>query len=55
MKATLIKTLKHGSKTISGEVVRRGLGSITLSIIDTKGSRSMKTFKESNYTVKCYD
>lgn len=54
MNAILVKPLKRGNKTISGEVIRRGLGTITLAIIDKNGSKSMKTFKESDYTVKCY-
>ena len=52
MIATLIKPLKNGTKTINGEVVRRGLGTITLAVIDKNGSKSLKTFKELDYTVR---
>ena len=53
MRATLIKTLRKGTKQITGDVMRRGLGTITLVVTDSNGSRSMKTFKESDYTVRC--
>jgi len=54
MKAILVKSIKNANKTITGDVVRRGLGTITLVITDKNGSRSIKTFKESDYTVKIY-
>lgn len=54
MNAILVKPLKKSNKTISGEVIRRGMGTITLAIIDKNGNKSIKTFKESSYTVKCY-
>lgn len=54
MTATLVKTLRKGNKTIHGEVLRRGLGTITLAVIDKNGSKSVKTFKESDYVVRCH-
>lgn len=54
MNAVLTKSLKKGTKTIYGKVLRRGLGTITLAVPDRKGSDSIKTFKEENYTVRTY-
>ena len=54
MNATLTKSLKSGTKTIFGKVIQRGLGKITLVITDSNGSRNIKSFKESDYTVRCY-
>ena len=51
MTATLYKALKHGTKEIHGQVIRRGLGTITLIQIDRNGSQSLKTYKEADYTV----
>jgi len=51
MTATLTKPLKRGVKTIVGQVISRGLGVITLTVLDTKGGKSIKRFKESDYAV----
>lgn len=51
MQAILTKALKHGSKTIYGQVLRRGIGTITLAITDQSGNKSIKTFKESDYVI----
>jgi hypothetical protein len=53
MIATLFKPLKQGVKEIHGQVMRRGIGTITLIIMDSKGGQSIKTYKESDYTVIC--
>lgn len=55
MNAILTKTLKSGSKQIFGQVLRRGMGTITLCINQKDGNKSIKTFKESDYTVKTYE
>ena len=55
MKAVLTKTLKSGTKTISGQVIQDGIGRITLAVIDKDGSRSIKGFKKSDYTIKYLD
>lgn len=54
MQAILTKPLKHGVKTITGTVLCRGLGVITLLVADAKGGHSTKRFKESSYTVTLY-
>jgi hypothetical protein len=53
MTATLFKSLKSGTKEIHGQVMRRGMGTITLILTDKNGAQSLKTYKESDYTVVC--
>jgi len=54
MKAVLIKALKHGTKTISGDVLQQGMGYITLAVTDINGSKSVKRFKLADYSVRTY-
>lgn len=54
MNAILTKSLKKGTKTIYGKVLRRGLGTITLLVPDGKGSDNIKQFKEDDWTVRTY-
>lgn len=54
MKAILTKPLKSGVKTITGDVLSRGIGTITLVVFDQKGSSSIKRFKESDYVVRVF-
>jgi hypothetical protein len=52
MNATLVKTLKSGTKTITGQVLQDGMNRITLVVTDKKGSRSIKGFRKSDYTIR---
>ncbi len=51
MNATLVKTLKSGTKTITGQVLQNGMNRITLVVTDKKGNRSIKGFKKSDYII----
>jgi hypothetical protein len=55
MKAALTKMTKTGTKTIYGDILQRGLGAITLAVTENNGSKSIKRFKEADYTVHCYE
>lgn len=49
--ASIVKPLKRGTKTITGEVMRNGLGIITLWVIDKNGSGAMQTYRKDRYKV----
>ena len=51
MTVILTKPLKHGVKTITGELIVSGVGRITLAVQDSKGSKSVKSFRLADYTV----
>jgi len=51
MIATLIKPLKTGNKKITGQVIQDGFDRITLVVIDKYGSKNIKGFKKSAYTI----
>lgn len=50
MTAIVINTANHNKK-YSGEIMRRGMGTITLYLWDKKGSSMFKTFNESKWAV----
>ncbi|MNC56604.1 hypothetical protein D3C75_1062140 [compost metagenome] len=50
-KAILTKSLKKGIKTITGQVIRETFDKISLVVIDSKGSSSIKSFKKSDYAI----
>jgi hypothetical protein len=52
MNATIIKSLKSGSKAITGQVLQDGANRITLAIIDKNGNKHIKGFAKSNYTIR---
>ena len=52
MNATLVKSLKSGSKVITGQVLQNGIGRITLVVIDKKGSKRIKGFSKSDYVIR---
>jgi hypothetical protein len=54
MVAVLTKINKSGIKTISGDVIQNGMGYITLAIIDKSGSKQIKRYKTSDYTVRIH-
>jgi hypothetical protein len=55
MKAVLTKSLKSGTKTITGQVIQDGIGRITLAVTEKNGSRNIKGFKKSDYTINYLD
>jgi hypothetical protein len=54
MTAILTKPLKKGIKTISGQLIQNGSTHITVCVMDDKGSKSIKRFKCSDYTIKIF-
>ena len=52
MNATLIKSLKSGTKTITGQVLQDGMNKITLAVVDRNGNKSIKGFTKSDYTIR---
>lgn len=52
MNATLVKTLKSGTKTITGQVLQDGMNKITLAVVDRSGNKSIKRFTKSDYTIR---
>ena len=52
MKAVIVKPLKHGNKTIVGDILQDGFDRITLAVTDSKGSKSIKRFKKSDYAIR---
>jgi hypothetical protein len=55
MNAILTKPLKSSVKTIHGQVLQDGMNRITLVVTDKKGSRSIKGFRKSDYTIRYYE
>ena len=55
MTVILIKSLKSGIKSITGQVVQNGISRITLIVTNKDGSRSIKAFTKSDYTIKYLD
>lgn len=54
MSVILTKALKNGIKTISGQLIQNGTTHITVCVMDNKGSKSIKRFKCSDYTIKIF-
>lgn len=52
MQAVLVKSLKHGNKTIVGDVLQDGFDRITLAVTDKRGSKNIKRFKKSDYVIR---
>lgn len=54
MNAILIKPLKSGTKTITGQVLQDGASKITLAVTDKNGNKSIKGFTKSDYVIRYY-
>lgn len=55
MQAACSKLLKSGkTKVISGTVLQRGQGIVTLVVTDRNGDRAIKRIRESEYTVRFF-
>ena len=52
---SVFKPLKHGTKIITGVLLRRGLSTVTLSVDDKNGSSSIKTFSEYKYKIVIHE
>lgn len=55
MLATCSKWTKNGTKSITGKVLQRGMGTITLVVTDKSGQQQIKRFDETAYTVRIHD
>ncbi|MNJ39196.1 hypothetical protein D3C77_340630 [compost metagenome] len=55
MQVICSKILKSGKmKRVSGKLLQRGLGVVTLIVTNPDGTQSIKRFKESDYTMTFY-
>lgn len=52
MNATIVKTLRSGTKTITGQVLQDGANKITLVVTDKNGNKSIRGFTKSDYVIR---
>jgi len=56
MRATCTAMTRSGKvKTVTGTVLQRGLGVITLAMTNKDGTKKIRRFDESKYTVRVFD